>query len=61
MESRTCPFAIAFAVFGVLVTTLPVAAQELPQQSKTRHHQYQLVDLGTLGGPNSYLCTQEAL
>ena len=55
MKSRTCPSAIALAVFGVLVTTHPSAAQELPQQTKEKHHQYQLVDLGTLGGPNSYL------
>ena len=55
MKSRTCLSAIAFALFGVLVTTLPSAAQELPQQNKKNHHQYQLVDLGTLGGPNSYL------
>jgi probable HAF family extracellular repeat protein len=55
MKSRTCPSAIALAVLGVLVTTLPVAAQELPSQNKTTHHHYQLVDLGTLGGPNSYV------
>jgi probable HAF family extracellular repeat protein len=55
MKSRTCLSAIALAVFGVLVTTLPSAAQQLPQQNKKNHHQYQLVDLGTLGGPNSYL------
>ena len=50
MKSRTCLTAIALAPFGVLVATVPSAAKELPQ-----HHQYQLVDLGTLGGPNSYL------
>lgn len=55
MKSRICLSAIAWAVFGVLVTTLPAAAQELPQQNKKNHHQYQLVDIGTLGGPNSYL------
>ena len=55
MKSRTCLSAITLAVFGVLVTTLSAAAQELPQQNEKKHHQYQLVDLGTLGGPNSYL------
>jgi len=55
MKSQTCPFAIAFAVLGALITTLPASAQELPQQNKTKHHQYRLEDLGTLGGPNSYL------
>jgi probable HAF family extracellular repeat protein len=55
MKSRTRLSAIALALFGVLVTTLPSAAQQLPQQNKKNHHQYQLVDIGTLGGPNSYL------
>jgi probable HAF family extracellular repeat protein len=55
MKSRTCLSAIALALFGVLVTTLPAAAQELPQQNNKKHHQYRLVDFGTLGGPNSYL------
>ena len=55
MKSRTCSYAVAFAVFSVLVTTFPSAAQELAQHNKKKHHQYQLVDLGTLGGPNSYL------
>jgi hypothetical protein len=55
MNSRTRPSAIAFAVFAVLLTTLPLAAQELRQQNKAGHHRYQLVDLGTLGGPNGYL------
>ena len=55
MKSRTCLSAIALALFGVLVTPLPSAAQQLPQQNKKNHPQYQLVDLGTLGGPNSYL------
>jgi len=49
MKSRTWLPAIALALFGMLVATLPSAAKELP-----RHHQYQLVDVGTLGGPNSY-------
>src|SRR5215470_2125207 len=47
--------AIALSVFGLLLTTLPAAAQELPQQDGKKHRQYRLVDLGTLGGPNSYL------
>jgi probable HAF family extracellular repeat protein len=55
MKSRTCLSAIAFALLGVLVTTLPSAAQQLPQQNEKNHLRYQLVDLGTLGGPNSYL------
>ena len=54
MKSRTCPSVIVLAVLGVLITTLPAAAQELPQQNEKKHHQYRLVDLGTLGGPKSY-------
>ncbi len=32
-----------------------LASQELTQQGSKNHHQYQFIDLGTLGGPNSYL------
>lgn len=55
MKYRIFLPAIAVALFGMLATTLPSTTQELPQQNKKKHHQYQLVDLGTLGGPNSYL------
>src|SRR5215470_10541822 len=54
MKSRTFLSVIAFAMFAVLVTTLLAAAQEVPHQNR-QHHRYQLVDIGTLGGPNSYL------
>jgi probable HAF family extracellular repeat protein len=50
MKSPTWLSAIASTLIGVLVATLPSAAKEPPQ-----HHQYKLVDLGTLGGPNGYL------
>src|SRR5215468_8612691 len=55
MKNRTYLHAIVVALFGMSATTPPSAAQQLGQQDKNRHHRYQLVDLGTLGGPNSYL------
>jgi probable HAF family extracellular repeat protein len=44
-------FIIAIALFAVLAMPLHLGAQE----HHANHHQYQFVDLGTLGGPNSYL------
>ena len=41
----------AVAVFAVMTSTVPLAAQK---KSNHQHHRYQLFDLGTLGGPHSY-------
>jgi probable HAF family extracellular repeat protein len=43
----------AIALFTVLALPLHLAAQE-KQHYHHQHHHYQLIDLGTLGGPNSY-------
>jgi len=42
---------ITIALFTVLVLPLHLGAQE----HHANHHHYQLIDLGTLGGPNGYL------
>src|SRR5271165_3476607 len=47
--------AIAATLFVLLATTLPLAAQEPAQQDGKNRPRYQLIDLGTLGGPNGYL------
>ena len=59
--NRGTTVAIAVTLFAVLVTTLQLPAQELTQQGSKNNHQYQFIDLGTLGGPNSYLPLLSAL
>lgn len=54
MKYRISLPAIALVLVGVFAVH-PSGAQELPQQDKQEHHQYRFVDLGTLGGSNSYL------
>jgi probable HAF family extracellular repeat protein len=48
MKSRVVPFILAFALIA-LTTPVWLVAQE----SHVHHHHYAVVDLGTLGGPNS--------
>jgi probable HAF family extracellular repeat protein len=40
-----------------LAVTLAMSAQDIPQP-KPKHHQYKLYDVGTFGGPNSYVSVQ---
>jgi probable HAF family extracellular repeat protein len=49
MKATQFPYLIA-AVLAVL--TLPISAQD-GQNSRNKHHRYKLIDMGTLGGPNS--------
>ena len=53
-KNRRSAVALAGALLAVLGTTLQSPAQELTQQVSKNQH-YQFIDLGTLGGPNSYL------
>ena len=53
----TCSKKMRFALIALLTTlSLPVilTAQDHPAPSH-QHHHYQLIDMGTLGGPNSYM------
>jgi len=47
---------IAVMLFVALAIPLGLAAQDDSAQAK-KHHHYQLIDLGTFGGPNSYVAT----
>jgi probable HAF family extracellular repeat protein len=53
--NRKTTVAIAATLFALLATTHQLPAQELAQQDSKNHHQYKLIDLGTFGGPQSYV------
>jgi probable HAF family extracellular repeat protein len=54
MKFRTQMRMTAVCLCTALAMTVGMAAQAGPSQShKPKHHQYKLIDLGTLGGPNS--------
>ena len=50
--NRRTAVVLAGALLAIVGTTLQLSAQE--QGGKNRHH-YKLIDLGTLGGPQSYV------
>jgi probable HAF family extracellular repeat protein len=54
MKSRTWMWMTVVYLFAALATPVGTAAQDNPSQDhKSKHHQYKLIDMGTLGGPNS--------
>jgi probable HAF family extracellular repeat protein len=48
-------FCRAISLVALLAIPLPSAAQEGRRQNSTQHHHYKLIDMGTLGGANSYV------
>ena len=47
---------IVVYLFAALAMPVGMAAQDNPSQHhKAKHHQYKLIDLGTFGGPTSYI------
>jgi probable HAF family extracellular repeat protein len=62
MKSHTWVCMTAVSLFAVLLMPTGMAAQDSPSQGvKHRHQQYTLIDVGTLGGPASYINNPFAL
>ena len=60
MKSRTWMWMTAVSLFAALTMPVCMAAQNNPTQDhKSKHHQYKLIDLGTLGGPTSFITNLE--
>jgi probable HAF family extracellular repeat protein len=56
MKSRTWMWTTVVYLFAALATPVGTAAQDNQSQNhKSKHHQYKLNDLGTLGGPQSII------
>lgn len=56
MKSRICMWTTVVFLFAALAMPVGMAAQDNPTRDhKSKHHQYKLIDLGTLGGPQSII------
>lgn len=54
MKSKTFTFATTLSLLATLAIPVYLAAQDTATQNHApKHHHYKLIDLGTLGGPNS--------
>jgi len=48
------------ALLVFLILFIPLSAQQNSTGNEPRHHRYKLLDLGTLGGPNSACRVRDA-
>src|SRR5664279_5707157 len=56
MKPRTWMWKSVVSLFAALAMPIGMAAQNIPlPNNQPKHHKYKLVDLGTLGGPNSFI------
>jgi len=53
MKSRLLPHIVSAATFLTIAAGVPLAAQD--QNDGPKHHHYKPIDVGTFGGPSSYL------
>lgn len=54
MKTRTPAWTIAMTISATLAMPLPLAAQD-SRDRKHEHHHYKVIDIGGLGGPNSFV------
>jgi hypothetical protein len=54
MKLKKRTVAAATTLFTALAMPICMAAQDTQPQNH-KHHQYKLIDLGTFGGPNSFV------
>jgi probable HAF family extracellular repeat protein len=60
MKFKKCSV-VVMSLFAALAIPVCMAAQDNPSQDhKSKHHQYKLIDLGTFGGPSSFVSTPSA-
>jgi probable HAF family extracellular repeat protein len=56
MKSRMLIWTIAISLFAVLAIPIQMSAQKRTnEEHRAKHHRYKLIDLGTFGGPESYI------
>ena len=55
MKIRISIWTLVVCLFATIAVPCGLAAQDRTEQNQGRHHHYQVVDLGTLGGANSGL------
>ena len=59
MKSKTCTCIVALTLFAALAIPVQLAAQEKAKPAHHhQYHHYQINDVGTLGGPSSWLWAQ---
>ena len=56
--NRTFGRITALTILAALAVPIWTAAQDSPSpDNKPKHHQYKVIDIGTFGGPNSFVPT----
>ena len=57
MKSRTSTWITAIALLGSLAIPVHLAAQEQEEKKEqdAKHRHYKLIDMGTFGGPGSFV------